>query len=224
MAKTLNVAFASVMFLLTSAVVRADVVLNVTSYSMYNGGRGGFIYQDTGYLPCVANDCTTTGAFLSGGTGQLTNGNDPSSNWDAGQGPSGDYWIGWDTAETNGTDPVVTFNFGAFDTIHSITVWFDNTLGGGDVGAPGEILVDGTPYVPPQDTSGPQGYTISGLDIAGSSVDVQFDQGADPWIMIGQVTFNGTVGVTAVPEPSPVLLLSVLTGFILLIRKRASSI
>jgi hypothetical protein len=220
MRKILNAGLTSVMFLFTSAVMRANVI-TVTSYSMNNGGTGAFDYEDRSYLPCPGNDCNTTGASLSGGAGQLTNGFDATSDWDAGQGAAGRYWIGWDTAELNGADPVVTFNFGAVNTVNSITVWFDNTLGAGGVGAPGEILVNGTAYTPPQNVAGPQAFSISGLSITSNSVNVQFEQSSDQWIMIGQVSFSGGTGA---PEPSSVLLLiSALGGFILLIRKRTSS-
>jgi hypothetical protein len=217
----LNVALTPLFFILLPIVARADVMLGVTSYSMFNGGTGEFNYQDTSYLPCPANNCNTTGDALSGGTGKLTDGADPSNDWSAGP-PEG--WVGWETGEANGADPTVSFNFGSVDTIHSITVWFDNTLGLGGVGPPAEILIDGTPYIPPQNVDGPQGFTISGLDISGDSVNVQFDQTAEPWIMIGEVSLSGTNGVVTTPEPSSVILLLSILGLVTFFaRKRAKS-
>jgi hypothetical protein len=179
----------------------ASGLIPVASYSMYNGGVGSYDYWDTTYLPCPINSCNTTGSFLSGGTGQLTNGVDSTRDWNLGY---PEQWVGWYEGETNGANPLVTFYFSGPVTVHSIDVWFDNTLGLGGVGAPSQILVDGSPYVPPQNTYGPQGFTISGLDLTGNSVNVQFDQGPQPWVFIGQVTFNGTV-----PEPGTMLLLAV---------------
>lgn len=182
----------------------ADGVIPVASYSMYNGGTGEFNYWDSTYLPCPSNNCTTTGASLSGGTGQLTNGIDSTRDWNLGY---PEQWVGWDENETNGANPLVTFFFNDPVTVHSIDIWFDNTLGLGFVVAPSQILVDGVPYVPPQNTYGPQGFTISGLNITGNSVNVQFDQGSEEWVFIGQVTFNGTS--PAVPEPGTMLLFAV---------------
>jgi hypothetical protein len=174
----------------------------VASYSMFNGGTGAFDYRDTSYVPCPANSCDTTGAFLTGGTGKLTDGVLPSVDWSAGE-PEG--WVGWENQETNGSNPTVTFFFSGTPTINSITVWFDNTLGGGGVGAPGSISVNGTNYDSiPQSIGGPQAFTINGLNITGTSVDMQFFQ-TDPWIMIGEVTFNGT-SAPPVPEPGTLVL------------------
>jgi hypothetical protein len=218
----LKVALTALFFILIPTVARADVMLGVTSYSMFNGGVGEFNYEDTSYLPCPGNNCNTIGGALSGGTGKLTDGVDSSNDWTAGP-PEG--WVGWETGQANGTDPTVTFNFGSVDTIHSVTVWFDNTLGFGGVGPPAEILIDGTPYIPPQNVDGPQGFTVSGLDITGNSINVQFDQTADPWIMIGEVSFSGTNGINATPEPSSVILLLSILGLVTFsARKHAKSV
>jgi hypothetical protein len=175
----------------------------VSSYSMFNGGTGAFNYQDTTYLPCPAGDCDTTGAPLSGGTGKLTDGVSPTTDWTAG---NPEPWVGWATNQTNGLDPTVTFFFSGLPTISSVTVWFDNTLGGGGVSAPGSISVDGTNYTGiPQSTPGAQDFTINGLNITSSSVDMQFFQ-TNEWIMIGEVTFNGTNSTPPVPEPGTLVL------------------
>ena len=173
--------------------------LTVTSYSMYNGGTGSFNYQDFSYTPCVSSACTTTSAWLSEGVGKLTDGVSPTGNWY----DYGEYtpWVGWYAGYPNGTDPTVTFFFGSVDHINSVTVWVDNSLGAGGVGLPSSVAIDGTDYaITPDSSNGaPRGYTFSGLDITGSSVSVQFFQGAEPWVMVGEVSFNGTSGV---PEPA----------------------
>lgn len=190
--------------------------LTVSTYSMFNGGTGAYNYYDHNYTPCPASDCITTGAPLSGGTGELTDGVTSSTDWNVAGNP--EPWVGWDNGQPNGTNPTVTFNFASTVTINSVSVWFDNTLGYGEVGAPGTILVDGVPYTPSQSTYGAQGFLISGLSITGNSVNVQFDQSANPtdhWIMIGEVSFNGSSSPPPVPEPSALFLTgSGLLGFL----------
>ena len=184
--------------------------LTVSSYSMFNGGTGSFNYWDQNYVPCPFGNCTTTGALLTGGTGELTDGVMSNIDWNVAGNP--EPWVGWDTGQPNGLNPIVTFNFASIVTINSVAVWFDNTLGFGQVGAPGMILVNGVSYTPPQNTEGAQSFVISGLNITGNSVTVQFDQ-SDPWIMIGEVTFNGSSS-TNTPEPSTGLLLGTGLGLI----------
>ena len=172
--------------------------LTVSSYSMYNGGTGAFNYQDFTYLPCPGSDCTTTGAALSGGAGKLTDGVPPADSWyQYGQLTP---WVGWDVNETNGTDPVVTFNFAGVEDINSVTVWVDNTIGYGGVYLPSMVAIDGTDFTIAPDNSNPnpRGYTFSGLGITGSSVNVQFFQTSGyPWVMVGEVSF-----ASGVPEPA----------------------
>src|SRR5271165_6833829 len=64
----------------------------------------------------------------------------------------------------------------------------------------------------------PRGYTFSGLNITGNSVDVQFLQTSGyPWVVVGEVTFNGS----STPEPSSLLLLgSGLVGAVGVIRRK----
>ena len=83
--------------------------LTVQTYSMFNSGTGEFNYQDSIYTPCTGDDCNTTGALLSGGTGKLTDGVESSVDWNVAGNP--EPWDGWFIGETNGSDPVVTFNF-----------------------------------------------------------------------------------------------------------------
>lgn len=178
--------------------------LTVTSYAMNNGAHGSFNYRDFGYTPC-AGVCDTTSAALSGGTGKLTDGVSPSLSWY--QYGERTPWVGWDSSQgPDQVNPVVTFGWDAKSTVKSVTIWVDNTLGAGGVWHPASVSIGGTNYLIPLDTidPAPRAYTFSGLDITGSSVDLQFfQQAAFPWIMIGEVSFDGT----AVPEPASLALL-----------------
>jgi len=198
--KMCAVAVAAVCLLAT--VSGSAAPLTVTSYSMYNGGTGSFDYRDFTYLPCPGNNCDTTSAPLSGGTGKLTDGVSPSQSWY--QYGWWTPWVGWYIGYANNTNPTVTFNFGGPVTVNSVTVWVDNTIGYGGVGLPSEFTVSGIPYFIPADNvdPNPRAYTLSGLNITASSVNVQFFQGTQPWIMVGEVTFNGTT----TPEPATMTL------------------
>src|SRR5271165_2432999 len=193
--------------------------LTVSSYSMYNGATGAYNYRDFTYLPCPGNACNTTGAPLSGGTGKLTDGVSPALSWY--QYGENTPWVGWSTDQANGTDPTVTFNFASSVTVKSVTVWVDNAIGFGGVYLPASVSVDGTdfPIAPDNSNSAPRGYTFNGLDITGTSVDVQFFQTAGyPWVMVGEVSFDGST----VPEPASMALLAAgLAGLGLIRRKRA---
>lgn len=204
----LKSALVGTLFLVVSIVVCSAssqaAQLTVASYSMYNGATGSYNYRDFTYAPCNGN-CDVTGAFLSGGTGKLTDGISPANSWY--QYGWSTPWVGWDWSQLNGTNPTVTFNFAGPVTISSVTVWVDNTIGYGGVYLPSKFSVNGSDFVIPSDNSNPapRAYTLSGLNITGDSVQVQFFQSSYQWIMVGEVTFNGT---QAVPAPATLLLLA----------------
>jgi hypothetical protein len=176
--------------------------LVVSSYSMYNGGTGSYDYRDFTYVPCNGA-CDMTGAFLSGGTGKLTDGVSPPLSWY--QYGSATPWVGWYPGQLNGSNPTITFNFPGTVNINSVTVWVDNTIGYGGVYLPSSVSVGATnfPIAPDNSNPNPRGYTFSGLNITGNSVNVQFFQTSGDWIMVGEVSFNGT---QAVPLPPALLL------------------
>ena len=176
--------------------------LTVSSYSMFNGGTGSYDYRDFTYVPCNGV-CDVTGAALSGGTGKLTDGVSPNLSWYQ----YGEFtpWVGWSVSETNGTNPTITFNFASVETISSVTVWVDNTIGFGGVYLPSGVMIDGDFFAiaPDNVNPNPRAYTFP-VNITGNSVDVQFFQtNGYPWLMVGEVSFNSG---SAVPEPATLTL------------------
>jgi hypothetical protein len=192
------------LFLLAFVLPAGAVPLTVASYTMENGGGGALDYHDFSYLPCPNNGCDITGYPLSGGTGKLTDGVSPMTNWDA-EGTQ-TQWVGWSTFDPFGKNARVTFFFPDTVTVQTVTVWVDNSLTGG-VSAPNLIWVSGDgflsktsfPIAADPVNPAPRGYTLSGLNITGNSIDVEFFQ-PDIWMMIGEVSFDGIS--SAVPEPA----------------------
>jgi hypothetical protein len=191
--------FKFTLFCAAAALTAHASPITVSSYSMPNGATGTYNYQDTTYSNCPASSCTTTGAALSGGKGKLTDGVVPALQWTAGD-PEG--WVGWSKAQVNGVNPLVTFSFSGVQTVNTVTIWYDDQIVAppGNVGPPASVSINGTNYNGiPQNTSGIQSYTITNLNQTGSSMTVQFFQDAsNPWIMIGEVSFDSS----SVPEPA----------------------
>ena len=74
----------------------------------------------------------------------------------------------------------MTFNFASTVTVNSVNIWVDNTIGAGGVYLPSGVSINGTFFAiaPDNVNPNPRGYTFSGLNIMGNSVDVQFFQTA----------------------------------------------
>ena len=200
MRKTLYVLVIALVFVAPLSAYATQLTVN--SYSMHNGDYGSFNYTDYTYVPCNGV-CSTQDAWLSGGTGKLTDGVLPPESWY--QEGYQTKWVGWYPGYR--LNPLVTFNFANTVTINSVTAWFDNTPGYGDVRLPASVSIDGTSFSVAADSAyGPRAVVFSGLNVTGTSIDVQFIQ-PSYWIMVGEVTFNGNNGST-VPLPGAFTLLA----------------
>jgi hypothetical protein len=108
------------LLLLAFVLPAGAVPLTVASYTMENGGGGALDYHDFSYLPCPNNGCDITSYPLSGGTGKLTDGVPPMTNWDA-EGTQ-TQWVGWSTFDPFGKNARVTFFFPDTVTVQTVTV------------------------------------------------------------------------------------------------------
>ena len=200
--------------------VRAEL-LPVVNYSMPNGygqAHGGtYNYWDATYSNCVANDCTTDGAPLSGGTGVLTDGVIPTLPWydvsnDAGTGQ----YVGWEIVT-----PTITFQFPTSETVNQVELTVDNSHVGG-VTAPEAVVVDGTSYPNPawQFASVPELIDITGLDLTGSQITVTLDVPTQ-WVFLGEAQFFGSPA-TAMPEPASLAMFGIGLAGLAALRRRQS--
>ena len=161
-----------------------------------NANSGTYNYWDKSYTG--AGSVTTDSAYLSGGSGDLTDGAVASNFWynvenSAGTGP----YVGW--RGTGALNPTVTFHFAGGSVINTIGVHMDNSHAGG-VYAPQAILVNGVSHAFTSPAPGSIGWGyISGLNLTGPSHTVQFQQiTTGAWVFVSEVSFDGR----AVPEPA----------------------
>lgn len=163
-----------------------------TSYSMSNGTSGAFTYFDDTYSGSGCKTCP--GAFLSGGLGDLTDGIFATLNWNYGNVP----WVGWSASQ------VVTFNFAPNTAIDTVSFRFDDSNSGG-VAPPASVTIGGQVFAvtDPVGTA-PFTFTVSGLNLVGSSVPITITTRSGSWMMLSEVTFQST---SAVPEPGTALLM-----------------
>lgn len=178
-----------------------------TSYDMVNGETGTYTYWDDSYNG--SGSTTTSGDYLSGGLGDLTDGLIATENWFVTPAP----YVGW----YNNT-PTITFKFGGDVQIDQIILHVDDSNGSGGVSAPSDILVEwagGSFHVPVTnpDSGAPFAVTISSAGIVGSEVSLTIYDGDAPWVFVSEVEFN------AVPGPGAVSL-AALGGIMCMPRRR----
>jgi hypothetical protein len=173
--------------------------LTVTSYDMNNGcGQscgGTYNYWDGNYNG--SGNALMSNALLSGGTGALTDGVIATNAWynvsnNAGTGE----YVGWQTNYYG--NPLITFHLAGAPRVGSVDLFVDNSNVGG-VGAPSSITIDGVTYAPTVSSISAyaEELTVSGLSLTGSTITVQPNVGAQPWIFVSEVQF-----FSATPEPS----------------------
>src|SRR5271165_5533185 len=176
----------------------ASSLLTVSTYDMPNGygqaHEGEYNYWDAGYSNCVASNCTTDGADLSGGLGKLTDGVIATQPWyDVSNVAGTGEYVGWTLV-----NPTIDFNFASNVTVGEIKLYVDNSHVGG-VTAPDVVTIDGTIYDNPswQFASPPELIDLTGLHLTGDTVTVRLHIPTQ-WVFLSEAQFYSG----AVPEPS----------------------
>lgn len=178
----------------------AAAPLTVQSYEMQNGETGSYTYWDDSYDG--SGNPGQSGSYLSGGTGDLTDGVIATQNWNVTPG----LYVGW-----NSIVPDITFHFANAVVINTVTLHLDDSNGFGGVAPPSQLVltVGGSvqTYNIPDGASGaPFTFTVDGLTLTGDSARIQLLDGAGTWIMLSEVEFNG------VPAPAAAPLLGLFLG------------
>ncbi len=187
------------------------------SYDMRNGQTGSFNYWDDSYDG--VGDNTIDGAFLSGGTGDLTDGVIATENWNVAEtprGPNGPY-VGWVNIQ-----PEITFNFAEVQDFTQATFYLDDSNGFGGVAPPSSITINGLTEIVADPSSGdPFAFVFDLTGLAPTdTLFVTMADGAGPWIFLSEVTFENSI--SAVPLPAGGLLLLTGLGAAGLMRRRKS--
>lgn len=181
--------------------------ITVASYDMLNG-QGTAIgatydYWDDSYNG--TGSTTTDLASLTGGTGDLTDGIISTNNFYVTEPPAGPGpYVGWFTI-----DPLISFYFGGIVTINSVTLHLDdsNGIGTGQVNPPSSVTIGGTNYAITDPTSGdPLAFTVSGLGLTVSSLDIQLFRQSSRWVFLSEVQFDDGLVSSIIPEPDSLAL------------------
>ncbi|OYU93888.1 MAG: hypothetical protein CFE45_20410 [Burkholderiales bacterium PBB5] len=189
----------------------AHAGIAVTSYSMQDGADLHGAYYDNLY-----NGNRSSGGYLSGGTGDLTDGVLTAS-VSAGYGAWAPYVL-WD-----GQSPVIVFDLGSEYTLSSVTAYFKyypqaavympasvdlrysndglnfgsshlRTLSADERAVPGGDNADGT-------------FELITTPGSGRYVQMTLNNGPENrWIAMSEVVFDGTPGGLSVPEPAGIAL------------------
>lgn len=194
----------------------------VISYDIPNGSGqangGSFNYWDKEYTG--SGSVTTDGAALSGGVGNLTDGQTTNLNWFASENAAGTGpYVGWLSSVT--AKPILKFNFGSSVKIGSITIHLDDSNNTGGVNPPSGIGIstDGANFdvrtiVDPA-SGDPFAVTFAGLNLDTDAVwlSLFYD---NIWIFIDEVSFAEPE--SGVPEPGVLSLLGL--SLVALARRR----
>ena len=189
-----------------AAALPAHAVLP-TSYSMANGygtaNGGSFNYWDGSY-----NGSGNPGqdySPLSGGLGDLSDGVIATENWHLvenleGTGP----YVGWNKGEPW----LITFQFAQAQVFETLTVWYDDPDGFGDIAPPAAFTVTVNGVTQRFEVGDPAGAvpTFSVLTLQPGMVGSSLALGVERFnngVMLSEVQFTAT----PVPEPASALLL-----------------
>jgi len=188
--------------------LNAFAALPPDSYSMPNGYSRSYNYWDESYDGSGCKTCD--GAFLSGGTGDLTDGIIATLNWFTVEPPPGNGpYVGWSI------NPTLTFHWDSAVTVSSATFHVDDANGNGSVRPPSSVVVDGSTFLVPDPAgSAPFAFTASGLSFTGNDLVVTINR-RDVWVFLSEVQFDA---VALIPEPQTYLMLLAGLGLLGLIR------
>lgn len=200
-------------FVMCAATAQAATVLP-TSYDMVNGNTGTFTYWDDTYNG--SGSTTTSGASLTGGTGDLTDGVIATGNWNV-SGETAKY-VGWVN-----TNPTITFNFAQAYNFTSMTFHFDDADGVGGVSQPLSVGVNGAAPVVVPTNPGPAPFSFT-YDLTGTTTDTLAVQifRTSAWVFLSEVTFETAAPAVPLPAAGGMLLLG-LAGFGAMRRRQAKA-
>lgn len=191
--------FGAVVLVLVLSVPALGAPLAPTSYDMLNGETGSWQYWDKPY-PATANLQP-----LSGGKGHLTDGVLAGGHWYQ---VAGVNYVGW----TN-IDPKITFHFADIVSVDQVGIHVDNTLGYGDVRYPasvviqmGAVIVNAT--ITPDPFYDSKWFYFDTTGLSGDTLELTLFRDSGNWMMLDEVSFNGT------PTPLPPGLLLMGTGLL----------
>ena len=191
---------ASIVWGMTDAALA--LTISPSSYDMPDGDSGTYQYKDSTY------NGINSGGFLSGGTGKLTDGVIATESWNINRNP----YVGWFN------NPTITFNFTQVVNIDELTLSVDDSNNTGGVTTPGSvdismngININRTIVDPP--SSNPFSETFSGLGLSGTSLDLTINDGKNTWIMVSEVSFEGSLSTSVPFKFSPTLGLISSGGF-----------
>lgn len=172
-----------------------------TSYDMLNGESGAGTYWDDSYNGMGST--TTSGAALSGGLGDLTDGVIATQFWLSNSAP----YVGWSTIV-----PVITFHFDEVISFGDIVFYVEDSNGFGGVAPPSQVRIEGgsmtlDAFVADPADGAPFAFTVNANGITSDTLVVTLFDGAGPWIFLSEVEFF------AVPTPGAGALAIGLMGF-----------